>query len=228
MINRFFTTLTSTIEETEIIKEPTLFEELYDYFTQKYLTPNYGSYENITIQNDPVVSTALAIIAGFIAVMVGASVMIFTKRTLGRLVRRLVKNEALSPESAKTIDEIGLGKSRAIRWFINKMTLSKAVRCREEDEYYGIGTDESKKDAYKVSLVTPRKLKYKRNPKTDHFYIPEEQKHRALIRFDQKGTNPMMLLVLAVVYIVMALIIVKLLPSLVGFADGAMGAFKGA
>ena len=222
MINRFFTALASTTEE------PTLLEELWEYFSKKYLTPDYGVYENISIDNGGIVTTAMVIVAGFIAVMVGASVMIFTKRTLGRLVRRLVKNEALSPASAKTIDEVGLGKSRAIRWFINKMTLSKAVRCREEDEYYSIGEDESKKDAYKVSLVTPRKLKYKRNPKTDHFYIPEEQKHRALIRFDQKGTNPMMLLVLAVVYIVMALIIVKLLPSLVGFADGAMGAFKGA
>ena len=116
----------------------------------------------------------------------------------------------------------------AIRLFINKTTLAKAVRCREEDESYGIGKLEGKEDAYKEYLRTPSTLRYKRDPKKDHFYIPEEQKHRAAIRFDKKGTNPLSILILAVVYIVMALIIVKILPSLAGFADGAIGLFKGA
>ena len=47
------------------------------------------------------------------------------------------------------------------------------------------------------------------------------------MRFDKKGTNPITILILAVVYIVIALIIVKILPALAGFADGAIGAFKG-
>ena len=223
MINRFFTALASTTEE------PTLLEELWEYFSKKYLTPNYGDYENISIDNGGIVTTAMVIVAGFIAVMVGASAMIFTKRVLGRLVRRLIKSEALSPESAKTLDEISLGKSLAMKLFINRMTLAKAVRCREEDEYYGIdGTDESAPDAYKRSLVTPAKLRYKRNPSKDHFYIPEEQKYRASVRFDKKGTNPVMLVILAIVYIAIALTIVKILPSLVGFADAAAAGFKGA
>ena len=223
MINRFFTALASTTEE------PTLLEELWEYFSKKYLTPNYGDYENISIDNGGIVTTAMVIVAGFIAVMVGASAMIFTKRVLGRLVRRLIKNEALSPESARTLDEISLGKSLAMKLFINRMTLAKAVRCREEDEYYGIdGSDESVPDAYKRSLVTPAKLRYKRNPAKDHFYIPESKKHRASVRFDKKGTNPIMLVILAVVYIAIALIIVKILPSLVGFADAAVAGFKGA
>ena len=153
--------------------------------------------------------------------------MIFIKRTLGRLVRRLIKSEALSADSAKTLDELGLTKSRAIRLFINKTTLSKAVRCREEDEFYGIGKLEGKEDAYKEYLRTPKKLRYKRDPQKDHFYIPEEQKHRAAVRFDKKGTNPISILILAVVYIVIALIIVKILPALASFADGAIGAWNG-
>ena len=223
MINKFliFKNLASTS------KEPTLIEELWEYFSEKYFTPDYGAYENISINKDALITPALVILAGFIAVMVGASVMIFTKRVLGRLVRRLIKNEALSPESAKSLDEIDLGKSLAIRLFINRMTLSKAVRCREEDEFYGISPDDKEKDAYKVSLATPSKLKYRRDPKKDHFYIPEDKKHRASVRFDKKGTNPVMLLILAVVYIVLALIIVKILPSLLSFADAAAAGFKG-
>ncbi len=223
MINKFlfFKNLASTS------KEPTLIEELWEYFSKKYLTPNYGSYENIEIDQSSLTTTAMVIVAGFIAVMVGASVFIFTKRVLGRLVRRLIKNDAVSHESAKTLDELELGKSLAVRLFINGTTLSKAVRCREEDEFYGIGEDGKSKDAYKVSLATPRKLRYKRDPAKDHFYIPEEKKHHLSVRFTRKGTNPVTLLILAVVYIVMALIVVKILPSLVGFADGVIGSFKG-
>ena len=222
MINKFFTALASTT------KEPTLLEELWVYFSEKYFTPQYGSYENISINKDALITPALVVLAGFIAVMLGASAMIFTKRVLGRFVRRLIKKEALSQESAKTVEEVGLGKSRAIRLFINRMTLSKAVRCREEDEFYGITSDDKEKDAYRVSLVTPSKERYKRDPKKDHFYVPEDKKHRMSVRFDKKGTNPMMLLILAVVYIVLALIIIKILPSLLSFADGAVAGFKGA
>ena len=223
MINKFFTALASTS------KEPTLIEELWEYFSSKYLTPNYGVYENINVSEDALVNTAMVILAGFIAVMVGASVMIFTKRVLGRLVRRLIKNEATSRESAKTLEELKLDKSLAISLFINQTTLSKAVRCREEDEFYGVDDSEGedKKDAYKIAAVTPAKLRYKRDPQKDHFYIPEEKKHHLSVRFTKKGTNPLSLLILAVIYIVLALVIVKLLPSLVSIADGAMGSFKG-
>ena len=220
MINKIFTELASTN------KEPSLIEELWDYFAKKYFTPDFGSYENISVAEDALVTTATVVLAGFIAVMLGASIMIFTKRVLGRLVRRLIKNEATSRESAMTLGELDLGKSLPIRLFINRMTLSKAVRCREEDEFYGIAEDEDK-DAYKISMVTPRKLRYKRDPAKDHFYIPEDKKHRMSIRFDKKGSNPMLLLVLAVVYIVLALIVVKLFPSLASFADAAAAGFKG-
>ena len=213
MINRLFTALASTSEE------PSLIEELWEYFSKKYLTPNYGSYENIDISSDPVVSTAMVILAGFIAVMAGACVMIFTKRTLGRLVRRLLKNEALSAESAKTFDELGLSKSRALRLFINKTTLSKAVRCREEDEAYGIGKLEGKDDAYKEYLRTPSKLRYKRDPEKDHFYIPEEQKYRADVRFEKKGIGWLTVLLTAVCAVVAASLLCTFLPDIVRLMD---------
>lgn len=222
MINRFFTALASIKS-----REPTLFEELYDYFVKKYFTPNYGLYENIDINYDPLITPAMIIIAGFIAVMVGASMMIFTKRVLGRFVRRLIRNEAFSADSAKTAEEIELGKSIWHRLFINRMVLAKAVRCREEDEFYGIGSDEDKKDAYKVSINTPRKLRYKRNYETDHFYVAEDKRYYASVRFSAKGTNPLALLILAVAYIAIAIIIIKIVPSLLSVFDAAASAFKG-
>ena len=237
-------------------EEPTLLEELFDYIANKYLTPDFSAYEyqNIKIDQDPLVPPAMIFIGAFIAIMLGAAVVIFNKRVLGRLVRRLLKNDALSPERAKTLAELGFGDSkafdsRAIRFFINRMTLSKAVRCVEEDAHYGVeyvpvppvdysgkedgeeATDEEKngdrrRDVYAIALNTPKKLRYKRDPGKDHFYIPEHKRHHAAVRFDAKGTNPLSLIVLAAVYIVIGLIVVRLLPSVLKAVDTAMSAYK--
>ena len=249
MLNRLFTNMRS-ISLASSSEEPTVIEELIDYIVTKYLTPNFGAYEytNINVDTDPLVTPAMIFVGAFIAVMAGAAAVIFNRRVLGRLVRRLIKNDALTPDKAKTLDELGLSDSRIIKFFLNRTTLSKAVRCVEEDEYYGLkyipyihedysGTksedvEESerearKNDAYTVSINTSRKLRYKRDPGKDHFYIPERKKYHASVRFDIKGTNPLSLLILAAVYIVLGLIFIRIFPSLLKAIDTAIGAFKG-
>ena len=249
MLDKLFTNMRS-IALASSSEEPTLFEELLDYIVTKYLTPNYAAYEytNIEINSDPLVTPAMIFFGAFLAIRAGSAIVIFNRRVLGRLVRRLIRNDALTPEKAKTLEELGLSDSRAIKLFLNLMTLSKAVRCVEEDEYYGLkyipytpedysGTEseeseaeriEAKKnDAYAVSINTPRKLRYKRDPKKDHFYIPERKKYHASVRFDVKGTNPLSLIILGVVYIVLGLIFIRIFPSLLKAIDTAMSAFSG-
>ena len=237
--------------------EPSLLEELVDYVVSKYLTPNFAAYEyqNIDIDQNPLVSPAMIFVGAFIAIMLGASAVIFNKRVLGRLVRRILKNDALSPDRAMTLSELGFANSkkfdsRAIRFFINRMTLSKAVRCVEEDAHYGIeyvpvppvdysgkedGEEPSdgekngdrRRDVYAVAMNTPKKLRYKRDPKKDHFYIPEHKRHHAAVRFDSKGTNPLSLIVLAAVYIILGIIFIRIFPLLMKSIDEAITAFKG-
>lgn len=296
--------------------EITLLEELWIYIKNTYLTPNYGDYQNINIDSDGVLSPAIIFLAIFAAVMTSAIVMIFNKRVLGRLIRRLAKRGAVGQDNAKTLEELELEKSWAIRLFINRYTLSRAVRCREEDEFYGIipedepsaepsiGLENNEKikvplwrrknektlsqgasdtviensentdittvsamtsdemsadlvashsdseatagdqcdakcdaeiednepvekppfrDAYEISLSAPKRYKRKA---TDHFYLRETQKHRLLIRFDKKGTNPLGLLVLAAVCILCGVGVIKALPWVLSLFDGVLGGFN--
>ena len=249
MLDKLFTNMRS-LALASSSEEPTLFEELLDYIVNKYLTPNYAAYEytNIEINSDPLVTPAMIFFGAFLAIMAGAAIVIFNRRVLGRLVRRLIRNDALTPDKAKTLEELGLSDSRAIKLFLNLMTLSKAVRCVEEDEYYGLKyipytpedysgkeseeaeaerIEAKKNDAYAVSINTPRKLRYKRDPKKDHFYIPERKKYHASVRFDVKGTNPLSLIILGVVYIVLGLIFIRIFPSLLKAIDTAMSALNG-
>ena len=285
------------------VEEITLIEEIWRVIVDKYFTVDYGIYENINVDPNAAITPATVVFAVFIAVMTASVIMIFNKRTLGRLVRRLISRGGVGYENAKTLEELGLENSRAIRLFINRYTLSRYVRCREEDEFYGIDPSECDEeilsigventdvikvplwrrkadeaaranacdttvedalicvaldeesashlnenesdatqnetfdatqnngecdavefeDAYAASLVA--KKKYKRKL-TDHFYVRPSQKHRLAIRFDKKGTNPLVLLFVAAFCLVGGALVIKALPWLLGVFDGLLGAFN--
>ena len=126
------------------VEEITLIEEIWRVIVDKYFTVDYGNYENINIDPHAAISPATIVFAVFIAAMTASAIMIFNKRVLGRLIRRLISRGGVGYENAKTLEELGMEKSRAVKLFINKYALSRAVRCREEDEFYGI--DPSKCD----------------------------------------------------------------------------------
>ena len=266
-------------------------QELWAYFVTRWLTPDYSGYiyENIKIDPNPLISPAAVILAAFAAVMIGCSLWIFRRRTLGRLVRRLLRQDALGPQNAKTFAALSLDAKSAPARFINRLTLAKMVRCVEEDAFYGVNTgngentdspegeegaekvesaesaesaepaenagnepdastaetadtpegtptaetaekteeseesEEIRPDAFALSQVA--KVKYKRKPE-DHFYIAADKKHRAAVLFDSKGTNPMGLLVVAASFLVVAVLLVKIWPSLLHLFDKAISGFK--
>ena len=279
-------------------EEISLIEEIWLYIAEMYLTPKYRVYENITVDYDPLISPAMIFLAIFAAIMISSVAMIFTKRTLGRVVRRLIKKGAVGASNAKTLEEIDMHKSISARLFINRYTLSKAVRCCEEDAFYGIepekeealpssigientekiklpfwrrkqqnpdapendfpcgtrveeefisvasGNDPAShlaidcvdaaskeetgetasspyKDSYEASLVM--KKKYKRRALSDHFYIPYSTKHMLLVKFDKKGTNPLILPIIAAAVIVAGVLVIKLLPFILSLFDSVLG-----
>ena len=263
--------------------EKSVFQELWEYILETYLTPKYGYYANIEINTDPTVTPAALFFAIFFAIMAACAMTIFNRRTLGRPVRLLLKHDAIGKKNAKTFDEIGAKKSRLMKIFINRFTLSKAIRCVEEDEFYGITEDDAEKtdetakeyknlsnsetesaagDAptlsrseYKKKLKREKreearnlsrakveeigsrhrnayyvgaasKVKYKRNIETDRFYIADGMQYRAEIRFSTKGSNPVILVFVAIGYIIVGVLAIKFLPALLSLIDGAIGNFK--
>ena len=136
-----------------------LLEELWRYFAEHYLTPDYGMYENITINNDSLISPAIIFVAVFVAVMTASAAFIFNKRVLGRMVRRLIKQRCFDQENAKSFAELGLEKSLAHKLFINRYTLMKAVRCREEDAFYGIEPGEMPEEQLSIGIENTDRIK---------------------------------------------------------------------
>ena len=100
---------------------------------------------------------------------------------------------------------------------------SVALNENEADATQDGGGEIVIEDSYAASIVAEKKYKRK---VTDHFYIRPSQKHRLAVRYDKKGTNPMMLLVVAAVCLVGGSLIIKISPWLLEILDGLLGAFN--
>ena len=73
--------------------------------------------------------------------MIDASIamvmMYYNARFLGRLVRKLIQIDATSPESAMSIEELGLKMTPALKYSLRPGTsFSQAVLKTEDDRYY--------------------------------------------------------------------------------------------
>lgn len=138
-------------------------------------------------------STARLVIIGLcIGIFLAALYSVYQRTVPGGIVRALLKAEALSPEAAKSLAELGLGRNPLCSFEIKRNAmLGRFLRAVDGEE----GEE-------------PR------------YYIPEEQKYAADVRFE-RGGNPVVTLVLSAVgSLALAVILCKGLPVVLGIVDG--------
>lgn len=170
------------------LESKSLIGELWEYFVDKYFTPHYGDYEHINLGSSSMVSLQTIVFAFFIGINIAAVMSVFDKRVLGDFARTLIRDEALSSDRAKTLMELGYFKNTAIRSSLRSgHTLRRVVKCVEEEEYYA--SLEQKRQEIEASGQKFKSVPFKIDFETAHFYIPEQLKYTAEIKFEKKGTN---------------------------------------
>ena len=124
---------------------------------------------SITLAAENIKAVTWCVVAGVII----ASVVIFFNKTMrGTLVRLLLAAEALSPESAKTLDELGVEDKAAAIKSIERSDILKRI-IKTDGEGYG-------EDA--------------------RYYIPEDQKGRAEHQFLLRGNELFVIIITAVFF----------------------------
>ncbi len=189
-------------------------------------------YRHIDLGSGADQAAQLLILGIAIGLIVASAVMCYTRTKLGRFVRILVKNECLSPENAKTLRELGEFRNASVRRALSRgMTLRKYVRCVEESDFDAALAKEAAAEAlkrapwWKKILVGVRNffvgddIGFRPDFRTAHFYLPEETKDRAEIRFDRRGSGWPMVILIAVVSLVFASVLCKLLPDILQLMD---------
>jgi len=155
---------------------------------------------------------------------VASACSIYSKRYLGDFVRKVIQEECFDAKSSKTLYELGYLKSPGVRNAIKSYgTLSRWIRCVEEDDFFSdvenrrIEFEEQHKDDEK-----PPKFKapaFKRDLNTMHFYIPEDKKYAAQVKFEKKGANWLSFLLVSVISLVLCAFICYVLPDIIKMID---------
>lgn len=205
--------------------EPSLIEELWAYLEGKYFSVDTGRYENINMGTGSLITLQRVVLGLFLGVIVAAAMACYDKKKLGAFVRSIVTEQALWPEKAKTIYDLGFGGNRAVKASLRSPNkLGKIVRCVERDAYDA--EVEQARAAYveehgndKDFFMPPYRIDFDH----DHFYIPDEEHYRAEIRYEDNGSGWRAFLLVVLVSVVSAALVCFLLPDMIQLVDNLIG-----
>lgn len=185
--------------------EDSLLKEILDYVNRQWFTVDLEAYEYIPV-NENTAGNIRSLVLGFMFGFLAAAVFIYLqKRSLGSFVGQLLKEDCLTPASAKTPLALGCNRSTLLRseWK-RRGAITRYVHCVEEEG----ACDES-------------------NQKMDfsnmHFYIPEDKRYTAEVRFERRGSKLRSLLLVMVATVALATVVCIFLPVLLRWADWLIG-----
>lgn len=141
----------------------------------------------------------------YIGLMLASVYMYYQKKVHGTFVRKLLEMGANDLDSAKTLHELGYSAHTPIRSALSSNSALRKLVWEAGDNYV------ENEAGVKISArETPMDVN------TARFYIPEDNRIRAEIRYAQKGSDIFMLIITALVFLMIAVLAVNYLPTLLG------------
>ncbi len=208
----FLVALTAAAEE-----ELPLWKELwYLFYDSVFGDQTY--YEYLDMGTGSLISVRLIIVGIFLGLAAGSFVAVFNKQVLGGFVRKLLREECLSPETGKTLPELNYAAKLTIRRAVRRsVALRRVVRCREEEDFY----------AEQERNPSKKKIEFRVNPDHHHFFIPEEMKYMADVKFEAKGTTWRSAIAFSFLMVVLMVVLLTFLPNILSLLNDFIGMVKG-
>ncbi len=154
-------------------------------------------YKSFTFDASDRATVRNVILAFCIGIILAALYMLYQKRVPGAVIRAFLRAEAFSEEAAKTPEELGLANNPFYRYELkHNLTLKRFLRAVEKSE------DE--------------------NELQTRYFIPEELKYRAEIRYDKKGSGLFSLILTIVLTVGLGIAVIKLLPAVLTLFDNLL------
>lgn len=201
-------------------------EDIWNYLYDVYLRAD-GNYENLGFEKMPLFSIRLTVLGLFIGTVLACIAMLYNKQLVGGIARKLIAYGALSPEGAKTAEELGIAKNPLARYaLLSNSALRRFVRCVEEDNFYK-EQDEAreayeKKREQEPSLPEFKGRKYLVDLENAHFYLPEELRIRAEIKYEKKGSGLGSAIFSIIILCILFFALLIVLPMILGFIDSLL------
>lgn len=220
---RLFSQIALSNEQTPFWKE------LWLYIYENHIAPPVY-YEHLNMETADVVNLELLVLGLFVGLMIASFGIVYDKRVLGELVRKLLATDCLSPEKAQTLEELGFARNSIIRHSVRKgINLRRVVRCREEEAF--LASLEEKRAAHEAkrredpALGKFRETAYPFDLEHDHFYIPEDLKYTADFKFSKKGNSWFAAIMFMVLLVILYVVFLTFLPSMLEILNDFLGGF---
>lgn len=203
-----------------------LIEELWDYFVENYLESE-RVYYNLGLSTEILPMILLGLFAGAI---IATFAVIYDNRVIGGFVRKMVAMGVVGKEKAATLRDLGTNErssfARALRTSVG---LRRVVHCIEEEEYYleleKTREEYEKRRAEDQTLPKFKSIDYK-FVGTEHFYIPEDKRISAEVKFANRGIKMWLVPVVVVVSVVGFFGLMLLIPYILQLLDEMIGSFN--
>ncbi len=153
-------------------------------------------YQNLTLTESDTATLSFVVIGICIGIVIASLITFYQRNIPGGFVRALLRAEALSPETAKTLAELGYGKSPLVKFELRHGTVMKKTVQQTEA---GEGIDAAAR-----------------------YYIPEDLKYRAEARYQNKGNGPLQLVLTVVLSFGLAILLMKLIPVVLSMIDAIL------
>lgn len=189
-----------------------VFFELFAYLRERVFSVNFGVYENISLGAGSGVTARNLILGIALGLLVAAAVTVYVKAVPGGFVRALLRGESLSRDRAKTLRELGFFRSVGIRRELARDgSLCRVVRCVEKEDFLSeqaaLPANKRAKKPFRVDFRTAR------------FYIPDDLRYRAEVRYDRGGSDWRVYVVGMALVLVAAVLLCRYLPAILSLAD---------
>ncbi len=151
--------------------------------------------EFFTGGNTTLASILWPLIAG---VIIAACAVFFNKQTVGKFVKKLFDEQAISEDTAKSLHELGYENNKLIRFALRpNSTLRKIIRFTPAQEEI-----------------------------PERFYIPDECAYRAEITYNPDGSSVLTILIAIIMFLALTVILMTVIPDLIQMASNAADAFS--
>ncbi len=212
-------------------QQTTMLEDIWNYFYNLFMGLDTG-YEHLGFDKSPLVSLRLVILGIFVGAAIACISMAYNKRVIGGFVRALISNGCNSPENAKTLNELGCKNNFFIRNAVRGAeALRGIVRTAGDADFYA--EEARRREEYEErrkmnkSLPKYKSREYLVDPSTDRFYIPEEVRIKAEIKFEKKGAGWIASIIAIAVLLVVFVLLLLVLPFLLDGLNDMVGGING-
>ena len=177
-----------------------------------FFSPTLEGYTNFSFTVSQQKMLPLIVFALFFGVFLASFYTLYIRSLLGGIVRKLISEEIFDAARAKTAEELGFGKNPFVLHALKSpYSLRRVLRSRELDAHL----------AEEKAAVD-----FRPDPKNEHFYLPEEDKYKAEMRFGRSATAPHTLLFVLLGIVICEVVVFAFLPELISLFDKVVSIFS--